>query len=94
MPVEFALWGLVAIAAAICVMKAARLHVGEGGFFLGAAVLLFVAVLVMNVFMLTHADHHSDRETVLIVQAFAAGIGWFALLGSLSGMRRESDPAP
>ncbi len=91
MPVEFALWGLVLIGVAICVIKVARLHVGEGHFFLGGAVVLFVAVLVMNVFMFTHADRSSDRETVLIVQAFAAAFGWIALLGSLSGMRRQSD---
>ena len=89
MPVEFALGGLIVIAAAIVTLQVARLHVGGGWFLLGLAVLLFVAVLVMNVLMLTVADRKSHRETVLILQAVVAGVGWFALLGALAGIRRE-----
>ncbi len=90
MPVEFALCGLVALAAALVAARIAGLAFAASDQALRLIALLFVATLVAGAVPGPRWST-ADVHVVHLVQAIAAAIGWLGLVGALCGLRRESD---
>ena len=91
MPADFALWGLVLLAATMLTMKVAGLQTDEGGgsFLFVVAVVFLLGVMIVSSLMGSHIKTKSDRETAMLIQTIVCAAGWLALFVALAGLRRS-----
>ncbi|MDJ0973493.1 MAG: hypothetical protein QNJ98_03470 [Planctomycetota bacterium] len=85
MPTDFAVGGLVVIAGAIVAMRITGMRLREGGFL--GPIFLFLATAAAQGIALVARDRDLS-QVMVVLQALAVIVGWYALLGTLALMHR------
>ncbi len=91
MPIQFAYYGLILLLVGICAMKIARFQPNAGEAAHGRIVALFIVVLVSAAVRWAFDLEGIVGGVVYVLEAAAAGLGWFALIGYMAAMQREPE---